>query len=64
MTDKKLRSKNDVLALIARAGYSPQTVTDLAEQLPDPVDLEAQAGLFARYGITRDALVSAFGGSL
>jgi hypothetical protein len=58
---RDLRPKADVLAVLRRCGLSEQTAFDAA--LDDPVDLERDADLFFRYGITLEGLVDRMGGS-
>jgi hypothetical protein len=56
-------SKAKVITVIRRAGYPPEVVDRIASQLPDPVDLDREASLLARYGISHDQLIDRFGGS-
>jgi hypothetical protein len=51
-----------VLRILRRAGR-PDTAEQLAELLPDPVDLDRDAGLLERHGLSRDVLVDRMGGS-
>ena len=60
---RNLRSKAEALEILRRTGVDQETIQALAVALPDPVDLERDANLFGRYGITRDALVDRMGGS-
>ena len=59
----QIRKKSDLLAILKRAGVSPETIAALDEQLPDDVDVDEHAQLLQRYGITRDALTSRMGAS-
>jgi hypothetical protein len=61
--DSDLRSKANLLAVLRRAGVPPDTIQALDAALDDPVDVERDAGLLMRYGITRDRLVESMGGS-
>jgi hypothetical protein len=64
MSEKRnVRSKAEALALLRRSGVHEDTIRALEAVLPDPVDLERDANLLARYGITRSALVDRMGGS-
>lgn len=60
---RHLRPKADVLAVLRRCGVSEQTVQAPDAALDDPVDLERDADLFFRYGITLEGLVDRMGGS-
>jgi hypothetical protein len=64
MSEKRaLRSKAEVLKVLRRSGVDEETIRALEVALRDPVDIERDANLFGRYGITRDALVNRMGGS-
>ncbi len=56
-------SKAKLIATIRQAGYPPEVVDRMAAQLPDPVDLDREASLLAKYGISHDQLIDRFGGS-
>jgi hypothetical protein len=60
--ERKL-SKDAVVAVIRRAGFTSEMIKDLARQLPDPVDLDRDSNLLARYGVTRTHLTDRLGGS-
>jgi crotonobetainyl-CoA:carnitine CoA-transferase CaiB-like acyl-CoA transferase len=65
VTDEtQLRDKAEALAALRRAGVPPETIRALDGVLEDPVDLARDADVLARYGITRDRMVDAMGGSL
>ena len=57
------RRKTEILAVLRRAGYSEQTVAALDAELQDPVDVDRDANVFLRYGITLDSLIDRMGGS-
>jgi antitoxin component HigA of HigAB toxin-antitoxin module len=61
--DSHLRSKAEVLRVLARVGVAEESIAQIAAQLPDPVDLHEAAQLLQTYGLTRDALISRLGGS-
>jgi hypothetical protein len=64
MSDPRdLRAKNDLLAVLRRAGVPEEHIQALADTLDDPVDLTRDGDLLARYGISRDSLVDSLGGS-
>jgi hypothetical protein len=55
--------KKNLLALLRRSGVTEKTVNEIAEHLPELVDLDRDGKLLLQYGITRDRLVSRMGGS-
>jgi hypothetical protein len=61
--DTQIRSKAEVLRVLARAGLSKESIAEIAAQLPDPVDLNEAAQLLQTYGLTRDSVMSRLGGS-
>ena len=61
--ERHLRSKAEVLAVLRRAGVSEATVAALDAQLRDPVDIDRDANLLLRYGLTLDVLIDRMGGS-
>jgi hypothetical protein len=63
MSEASTYSKEHVLAVVRRAGWSTQAVDELESGLPDTVDVEALGSLFDKLGINRDSLTSALGGS-
>jgi hypothetical protein len=62
MSDPELRRKEDLLAILRRAGVPEETLHALDAELPDPVSLTDAANIGGRYGITRDSLISWMGG--
>jgi hypothetical protein len=58
-----VRRKADVLAVLRRAGFSEQTVEALDAELKDPVDVDRDANVLLRHGITLDRLIDRLGGS-
>lgn len=63
MDTQRTLSKATVIAIIRRAGYTPEVVDEISSQLQDPVDLDRDASLLAHYGVTRTALMDRLGGS-
>ena len=59
---KTLTTKREVVRVLRRAGLS-EAADDAERELPDELDLERAADFGARYGITRDVLISRLGGS-
>jgi hypothetical protein len=57
-----LIAKQEVVKLLRRAGL-PEAADEADRTLPDPVELERAQEFGARYGITRDDLISRMGGS-
>ena len=60
---RDLRSKADVLEVLRRTGVDRETIQAVDAALPDPVDVQRDAAVLARYGVTRDLLVDRMGGS-
>jgi hypothetical protein len=58
-----VRRKTEILAVLRRAGYSEQTVSALDAELQDPVDVDRDANVFLRHGITLDRIIDRMGGS-
>lgn len=57
-----LMSKHEIVRMLLRAGLT-EAAEDAERSLPDEVELERAAAFGARYGITRDELISRMGGS-
>jgi hypothetical protein len=57
-----LIAKQEVVKVLRRAGL-PEVADEADRTLPDPVELERAQEFGARYGITRDDLISRMGGS-
>jgi hypothetical protein len=57
-----LLTKDEIVRVLKNAGL-PQVAEEAERSLPDEVDLERAAAFGARYGITRDELISRMGGS-
>jgi hypothetical protein len=58
-----VRRKADILEVLRRAGYSEQTVAALDAELDDTVDVDRDANVFLRHGITLDGVIDRMGGS-
>lgn len=56
------RSKRDILALMRRVGRTDR-IEEADRILPDPVDLDRDAHLLARLGMSLDAAFNELGGS-
>ena len=59
----KTVSKAEAVRVLRRAGYSTETIQEIDDQLADPIDLDRDAPTLLRYGITRERLMDAMGGS-
>jgi hypothetical protein len=57
-----LIAKREIVEMLQKAGL-PQVADEADRSLPDPVELERAQEFGARYGITRDELISRMGGS-
>jgi hypothetical protein len=55
-------SKSEVVAILQRAGFA-NVIDKVQRVLPDPVDIDRDEPLLARYGITRGALMDGLGSS-
>jgi hypothetical protein len=54
--------KHEIVQILRNAGL-PQVAEEAERSLPDEVDLERAVEFGARYGVTRDMLISRMGGS-
>lgn len=57
------RSHEEVAGVLRRAGYSKEFISELLSQLPDPVDVQRDQQIFARYGLSPERLMDRIGGS-
>jgi hypothetical protein len=57
------RSHEEATRVLRRAGYSDEFIQDLLSQLPDPIDLQRDQQILARYGISPERLMDRMGGS-
>jgi len=57
-----LLTKQEIVRILRNAGL-PDVAEEAERSLPDEVDLDRAADFGARYGITRDELISRMGGS-
>jgi hypothetical protein len=60
--DALLIAKQEIVEMLRRAGL-PAVADEADRSLPDLVELERAQEFGARYGITRDELISRMGGS-
>ena len=59
----EFRRKEEILAVLRRAGVPEETLDALEAALPDPVAVTDAANIVARYGINLNSIISAMGGS-
>jgi hypothetical protein len=57
-----LMKKSEIVRMLRKAGLF-HVAEEAERSLPDEVELERAAAFGARYGITRDELISRMGGS-
>ena len=55
-------SRAEVIRVLRRAGYTT-AADELSALLPDPVELDRDARLLERYGISRHVLIDRMGGN-
>jgi hypothetical protein len=58
----KVKSKQDVLALMRRLGMTDQ-LAEAETKLPDPVDVDRDGVLLEELGLSMDLIVDRLGGS-
>jgi hypothetical protein len=56
-------SKREALRILRRAGFPPETIRSVEEELPDPIDIVRDGDALAAHGITHSTLEDAFGAS-
>jgi hypothetical protein len=54
--------RQHVIDILRKAGL-PDVAADVDQLLPDPIDYDDAASFLARYGISKDELISRMGGS-
>jgi len=57
------RSHEEFAPVLRRAGCSDEFISDVLSQLPDPIDLERDQQILARYGLSPERLMDRMGGS-
>ena len=57
------RSHEEFARVLRRTGYSDEFINELLSQLPDPVDLERDQQILARYDLSAERLMDRLGGS-
>jgi hypothetical protein len=53
----------EFVRVLQRAGFKSDQIEELTAKLPDPVDVDRDANILARYGITRGRLMDLMGAS-
>jgi hypothetical protein len=59
----ELRSHEQVAQMLRRAGYSEEFIGEVLRQLPDPIDLQRDQPILARYDLSAERLMDRMGGS-
>jgi len=62
MSWRPLRTHEEFARVLRRAGYSDEVIEEVLSQLPDPVDLQRDQDILARYGFTPERLMDRLGG--
>lgn len=57
------KSHEEAARVLRRAGYSDDFIHEVLSQLPDPIDLQRDGQILARYGLTSERLMDRMGGS-
>jgi hypothetical protein len=57
------RSHEEVVRVLRRAGYPDEFISEVLSQLPDPIDLQRDEQILARYGLGPERLMDRLGGS-
>ena len=63
MTRSPSMTKTSIAEVLKRANYSPTVIEEMLALFEDLVDEAQFEAAFRRYGVTRDLLISRFGGS-
>lgn len=57
------RSRDEMERVLRRAGYRDEFIGDVLEQLREPIDLQRDQEILARYGLSAEGLMDRMGGS-
>jgi hypothetical protein len=64
MSDEtRMISKVDATVTLHLAGFSAERIAEVLTDLPDPFDLDREATVLARHGVTLNQLMDSRGGS-
>jgi hypothetical protein len=61
--DGGLRSHTEIARVLRRAGYSDEFIREVLSQLADPVDIQRDQQILARYRLSPERLMDRLGGS-
>ena len=61
--DSGLRSHEESVRVMRRAGYTDEFISEVLSQLPDPIDLRRDQQILGRYGLSAERLMDRLGGS-
>lgn len=56
-------SKAEANKVLLRVGFSEEEIVDLFSELEDPIDVDRDAAVLEKHGISRDILEDLMGGS-
>jgi hypothetical protein len=62
-SDPALRSHEEAARFLRHAGYPDEFISEVLGQLPDPIDLQRDQEILARYGLDPERLMEVMGGS-
>ena len=63
MDEARVMPKDEVKRVLERAGLHHDLISEVLAELPDPVDVDRDAAVLDRHGITRSHLTNMMGGS-
>lgn len=63
MPDTIRISHAEFARMMRRIGFPPDVVEEITAQVPDPIDVERDAPILARYNLTRGRLMEIMGAS-
>jgi hypothetical protein len=58
-----LQSHKEFMRVLRRAGYPDDFISAVRSQLRDPIDLQRDQQILARYGLSTERLMDRMGGS-
>ncbi len=61
--DGQLRTHKEFARVLRRAGYPDEFISEVLSQVADPVDLQRDQQILARYGLSSERLMDRLGGS-
>jgi hypothetical protein len=57
------RSHEELSRVLRREGYPDEFIREVLSELPDPIDLQRDQQILARYGLSPERLMDRLGGS-